>query len=155
MTALSKEEFMRLDAKLDKNQKTIIQYLAEVHYKDPQNPWVNKDTVGAQLGGLTGSWEAEVALLQLGILKLVRENHKLVAISQKGRDYVEFHKNKLIISHIFKKKLLWPLAFLVIIGLLASISTGNFLIFVLTIIGSTIAGLIVFVITKLHYAKGD
>lgn len=107
MATLSEEEFIDLDTELDENQRTLIKYLAEVYYKNPQNPWVDIKTLGAQIGGHTGTVDAKVALQGLQNLYLVapnrdKQNHRLFAISQKGLDYVEFGK-KHIRSHIFRR----------------------------------------------------
>jgi len=144
MIDLSKEEFMELDAELDENQKTVLQYLAEVYHKNVQNPWVAMKTLGAQIGGITGEAEASVAVQNLELLDLVRYHKRMIAISKKGLAYVKSQSRR------YNKKYYLITAFLCVIGIILSIWTGHILYFILGIISSIIAGIIVFAITRQH-----
>ncbi len=128
--ALSKEEFVKLDTEIDENQKAILVYLAEVHHKNPQNPWVNIETLGAQIGGFTGRVQAQTAVLQLHNLELIGyrpRNLKEVAISQKGLLYIKSHKpqsKSFRIKYSTKTWVVFSLVITILGGLIVALITG-------------------------------
>jgi hypothetical protein len=133
MIALSKEEFKELDNELEQNEKTILEYLAEVHHKNPQNPWVDIKTLGAQIGGFTGEVEAGIAALSLLSLDLISHRYsrheRIAAISEKGLAYVNFNKRQYIVSHKRpSRKLLWgiiiPLIVTIVGGVIVALIMG-------------------------------
>ena len=154
MVTLSEEEFEKMDRELDDDARIVLKFLAEIREKNPRNPWVSANTLGAQIGGVTGKTQANLAITRLHLMGLIgyyNWNQNNVAISNNGLAYVNFIQKTEIVSH--NKKYYLLLAFFTILGVIISISTGQVLYFILGILTSIIAGIIIFVITRPKTSK--
>ena len=149
MHTLSKEQFRKLDSKLKQDDKIILEYLADVYKKNIQNPWVNINTLKAQIGGVTGETHASVAITRLclnGLISEKSQNRNMLAISQKGLAYIYHTKNTYF----------GPIILIVTaISLIVSILTNNFLWLIIAILGPIISEIVKRLITKLHFIKDN
>ena len=149
MTYISETEFNNIEYELDDDQRVVLKYLAEVREKNSQNPWVSIETLGAQIGGISGKIQAETAVLSLNLNELVgyhQRKRNMVAISDKGFSYVKFFQKEN--ATFSKKKYYFILAFVIVIAVVVSIITGSLLYLFIGIVASVIGGIILFIFQK-------
>ena len=128
--------------KLPREQEKILYVLTDECKRNPKTSLIGLDLkllgekVGAYLG-IAVRYDVD-KLRRSGFVS--RDSNKVI-ITQKGLDYVNSQR---------RQKYYWLIAFLLIMGIIASIYTDNFLYFILSVFSSIIAGIIVYIITKSH-----
>jgi hypothetical protein len=125
---------------LTDKQKEILEVLADECKRNPETSQTGLDIelLGNKVGAYLGIGVIyDLAKLQNG--GFVSKGGNRAIITQKGLNYVSSHR---------RRKYYWLIAFLLVIGIIVAICTNNFLYFVLGIISSIIAGIIVFAITR-------
>jgi hypothetical protein len=125
---------------LTDKQKEILQVLANEIEINPEISQAGLDI--ELLGNKVGAYQGigviyDVAKLQHG--GFVSKGGNKVIITQKGLNYIGSYR---------KRKYYWLTALLTVIGIIVAIYTNNFLYFILGVISSIIAGIIVFLITR-------
>jgi hypothetical protein len=122
------------------SQEQILVELAEECKRNPKTSitGINLSTLGDKVGAYRGIG-AMYDVDKLRRLGLVSENRNNVIITQKGLKYAKSRKNK---PYYFY------LSIFIVIGLLISLITDNFIALVVGVIASIIGGLILYLIQK-------
>ncbi len=156
---LSKKEWEYLDRKLDDNQKIVLNSLAEIHEKNPQNPWASINTLGAKIGGVTGTTEANIAVIELRDMGLVGYSNSMkgyTAISDKGLDYVKFKKISDSGLPFFKQTYFWFIVITVcFLALVIAILTREYLWLITSILGPIISYIFNLIFKNPNNGKGN
>ena len=126
--------------KLDDNLERILEVLADECKRNPETSLTGLDV--EVLGNKVGAYRGVGVIYNVAKLQnlgFVSKNGNNAVITQKGLSYLSSHK---------KQKYYWVIASLLAIGIIISIFTNNFLPFILGIVSSIIAGIIVLIITR-------